>query len=105
MRIDSEKLDRVPEGRFNTEVDGAHFECFYQASEYDYLYVVLDTMRDDKTIAKGLLPRFHKWSWATFLKGHLLSIEDPMYFESDISVGWFYGRKNEITVTSQQSLS
>lgn len=28
VRIDSEKLDRVPEGRFNTEVDGAHFECF-----------------------------------------------------------------------------
>jgi len=48
-------------------------------------------MRDDKTIAHGPLPRFHKWSWSTFLKGHLLSIEDPMYFESDIAVGWFYG--------------
>ncbi|NRT80231.1 hypothetical protein [Clostridium beijerinckii] len=93
VHIDSEKLDRVPEGRFDTEIDGAHFECFYQASEYNYLYVVLDTMRDDKTIAKGPLPRFHKWSWSTFLKGHLLSIEDPMYFESDISVGWFYGTK------------
>lgn len=91
VRIDSERFDRVPEGRFHTEVDGAHFECFYHASEYDYLYVVLDTMRDDKTIAHGPLPRFHKWSWSTFLKGHLLSIEDPMYFESDIAVGWFYG--------------
>ncbi len=91
VRIDSEHFDRVPEGRFHTEVDGAHFECFYHASEYDYLYVVLDTMRDDKTIAHGPLPRFHKWSWSTFLKGHLLSIEDPMYFESDIAVGWFYG--------------
>ena len=91
VRIDSERFDRVPEGRFHTEVDGARFECFYHASEYDYLYVVLDTMRDDKTIARGPLPRFHKWSWSTFLKGHLLSIEDPMYFESDIAVGWFYG--------------
>jgi len=91
VRIDSERFDRVPEGRFHTEVDGARFECFYHASEYDYLYVVLDTMRDDETIARGPLPRFHKWSWSTFLKGHLLSIEDPMYFESDIPVGWFYG--------------
>ncbi|EHJ00469.1 hypothetical protein CDLVIII_3927 [Clostridium sp. DL-VIII] len=91
VHIDAERFDRVPEGRFNTKVDGAHFECFYHASKYDYLYVVLDTMRDDNTIANGPLPRFHKWSWFTFLKGHLLSIEDPMYFESDIAVGWFYG--------------
>ncbi|OOM77595.1 hypothetical protein [Clostridium sp. BL-8] len=91
VHIDAEQFDRVPEGRFNTKVDGAHFECFYHASKYDYLYVVLDTMRDDNTIANGPLPRFHKWSWSTFLKGHLLSIEDPMYFESDIAVGWFYG--------------
>lgn len=91
VHIDTERFDRVPEGRFNTKVDGAHFECFYHGSEYNYLYVVLNTMRDDKTIASGPLPRFHKWSWSTFLKGHLLSIEDPMYFESDIAVGWFYG--------------
>lgn len=91
VHIDSERFKSVPEGRFHTEVDGARFECFHHASEYDYLYVVLDTMRDDKTIAHGPLPRFHKWSWSTFLKGHLLSIEDPMYFESDIAVGWFYG--------------
>jgi hypothetical protein len=91
VHIDSTYIDRVPDGRFHTEVDGARFECFYHASEYDYLYVVLDTMRDDWTIAHGPLPRFHKWSWSTFLRGHLLSIEDPMYFESDIPVGWFYG--------------
>jgi len=91
VRIDFERFDRVPEGRFYTEVYDARFECFYHESEYDYLYVVLDTMRDDKTIARGPFPRFHKWSWSTFLKGHLLSIEDPMYFESDIAVGWFYG--------------
>lgn len=89
--IDYEQFDRVPEGKFHTQVDGAYFECFYHASEHDYLYVVLDTMRDDGTIANGPLPRFRKWSWSTFLKGHLLSIEDPMYFESDIAVGWFYG--------------
>jgi hypothetical protein len=91
VRIDSTRIERVPDGRFHTEVDGAHFECFYHASECDYLYVVLDTMRDDETIAHGPLPSFHKWSWNTFLRGHLLSIEDPMYFESDIPVGWFYG--------------
>ncbi|MFX4263745.1 hypothetical protein ACOBQJ_16280 [Pelotomaculum propionicicum] len=95
VRIDYTRISRVPDGRFHTEVDGARFECFYHASEYDYLYVVLDTMRDDKTIALGPLPRFHKWSWNTFLRGHLLSIEDPMYFESDIPVGWFYGTREQ----------
>ncbi|HHV73024.1 MAG TPA: hypothetical protein GXX38_10540 [Clostridia bacterium] len=91
VRIDYACISKVPDGRFHTEVDGVRFECFYHASEYDYLYVVLDTMRDDETIAHGPLPRFFKWSWYTFLRGHLLSIEDPMYFESDTPVGWFYG--------------
>jgi hypothetical protein len=43
VRIDSTLIGRVQDGGFYTEIDGAHFECFYHASEYDYLYVVLDT--------------------------------------------------------------
>lgn len=30
-------------------------------------------MCDYKRIASGELPRFHKWSWSTFLKRHLLT--------------------------------
>lgn len=86
---------KIPEGRFETTVQDVKFECFYKPSQHDYLYVVLDTMRDEETIHNGPYPRFLKHSWHGFLKGHLLSIEDPMYVKSDIPVGWFYGTKEK----------
>ncbi len=95
--IDLHHMDHLPNGRFHANVSGARFECMFCANDEhrDYLYVVLDTMRDDKTIAEGPLPRFPKWSWHPFLQGHLLSVEDPMYFESDLPVGWFYGTREQ----------
>lgn len=96
--VDIDRLRDVPAGRFDTSIGSAHFACFYRANDerpHEYLYVVLDLMRTDDAIAHGPLPSFPKWSWHTHLAGDLLCIEDPLYFDSDIPVGWFYGTETE----------
>lgn len=73
IKLDSKPLDLdtascLPNGCFNTYVDGIKFECFFHNKQGNYLYVFLNGARrrmKEKQV-------FSRWSYYKFLNGSML---------------------------------
>lgn len=96
---------KFQEGLFSTLIEDVHFECFYKRKlGTKKLYVILGGGRWRPPGVLAKTPNFPRWSWNPILDGHLLCIEDPMYYKyPNLTVGWFYGTedKNYREVTSR----
>ena len=93
IKLDSKPLDLetvscLPNGCFNTYVDGIKFECFFHNKQGNYLYVFLNGARrrmKEKQV-------FSRWSYYKFLNGSMLNIADPMLeLYPELKLGWYYG--------------
>lgn len=89
VTIDIKKIEKLPDGRWNTKYQNIEFECFFHYKESDILYVFLSGAITAKNIS---LPQFARWSWYKLIQGSMLSIADPMYRQySQLRLGWYYG--------------
>ena len=89
------ELNDLPEfktGRYNTDINSAHFEFFISIKKSDNLYVFPGPGR-----ARGNeFPHFPRCSYHTFLDGSAIWLEDPMYFTfPNLYLGWGYGTEEE----------
>ncbi len=86
--VDLEKIEEIPNGRFNIEYKGILFECVFHYKPEEVLYVILNGALTQK------VPEFSRWSYYKFLSGSMLNISDPMYrIYDDLKLGWYYGNK------------
>ncbi len=89
----SEIEENLISSRFKIEYKGYHFECLFNesVSNNDFLYVIYNGARK-----KGIIPYFPRWTYHGILPGHMLCIEDPMYYKyPNLKLGWCYGNEKE----------
>ncbi len=79
--------------RYTVSVDDVPFECLYFPDSTDRLYIMLSA---GGTTTRRY-PSFMRWKYKSCLKGHLMCIDDPMYyFHKGLShVMWYYGTKDK----------
>lgn len=85
--------ENLKSSRFRIDYRGYHFECLFSEnnSYTKNLYVIYNGARKE-----GIMPYFPRWTYHGILPGHMLCIEDPMYYMyEDLKLGWFYGNKEE----------
>lgn len=86
--LDMETASCLPAGRFNTNIEGIEFECFFHLGERNYLYVFLNGARKNTKESQS----FFRWSYYKFLNGSMLNIVDPMLkLYPELRLGWYYG--------------
>lgn len=84
--FDLEKLEKVPNGRFDLCYKGMTFECFFHYKSTSRLYTFLNGALTEER------PQFSRWSYHSFVDGCYLNIADPMYgLYDDLILGWYYG--------------
>lgn len=89
VSIDIKTVEKLPDGRWNTNYKNIEFECFFHRKDSDILYVFLGGAITAKNAS---LPQFARWSWYKFIQGSMLCIADPMYRKySELKLGWYYG--------------
>lgn len=77
-------------GRFNIDINNAHYECLFHHKTGDNLYVIFDGAR-----LTSRMPNFPRWTYHNMFDGSYLGIEDPMYFKyQNLKLGWYYGTKS-----------
>ncbi len=79
--------------RYTVSVDEVPFECLYLPDNTDRLYIMLSA---GGTTSRRY-PSFMRWKYKSYLKGHVVCIDDPMYhFHKGLShVMWYYGTKDK----------
>lgn len=85
--LEWEISDRIPVGRFDTDFQGIHLECFLHRKSGKRLYIMLNGANSERET------RFSRWSYFSFCEGSVLCIADPMLkmYES-LMLGWYYGK-------------
>lgn len=78
--------------RYTVSVEDVPFECLYFSGESKKLYVVLSA---GGVLPSRRYPSFFRWTYRNYFTGHMLCIDDPMYFfhPETIGVMWYYGTK------------
>ena len=79
--------------RYTVSVDDVPFECLYFPDITDRLYIMLSA---GGTTTRRY-PSFMRWKYKSCLKGHLMCIDDPMYYYHPelYHVMWYYGTKDK----------
>lgn len=91
--FDINNIKEIRTGRYNTDIEDAHFEIFANIKKSDKLIIILGAGQGKHRIK----PRFIRWSWYPFMDGSVICIEDPMYYNpkfQELKLGWFFGDAN-----------
>lgn len=85
--IDLNKVNCLPNGKFETRVQGIHFKCCFHHKRNKALYVFLNGAKE-----VGTELRYERWSYYPFINGSMLNIADPMFdYYPNLRLGWYYG--------------
>lgn len=89
--LDLDKVNIIPDGRWDVEWENVQFECFFHRKESKRLYVFLNGAVSE---IGADIPMFRRWSYYKFVDGSVINISDPMYKMYDqLKLGWYYGNE------------
>ena len=94
IKTDISSFTLSPEhNRYTVSVDEVPFECLYFPDKENRLYIMLSA---GGTTTRRY-PSFMRWKYKNYLKGHLVCIDDPMYYFHPglFHVMWYYGTKDK----------
>ena len=94
IKTDISSFTLSPEhNRYTVSVDEVPFECLYFPDNENRLYIMLSA---GGTTTRRY-PSFMRWKYKNYLKGHLVCIDDPMYYFHPglFHVMWYYGTKDK----------